>query len=724
MMSSSSSSGIRYAQDLQLVQVIKKCTNPNGTLKLLQGQILMVSPGSVDIEGMTVVVLIDTLNDAGQVIHRTKWRLSTRFLCLPGDPDRVPLHKHPFWCNEPSSPMAPSTPPSMTHALASTTFASTSTCEQSSDPVLGARIAELERQLHSSTVHWQQQVQDLQQQIQQLQHDKEELLTSLASKDGALEEERRIKEVMQKEMEEVQTASQQRGSQLAMELQVTLDKEREKHTQELASAVERTRKEAQDEMQERIHAAEAAAEQALAEKESLQSTLGLKIVSLERQCEVAMKQAETMEKSNCALRADRDAQEEEIRFWQQRTLKGEMVRRKLHNTILEMKGNIRVFCRIRPLLEGERPAEFSFPQDTDNQIELLNVPGQPKKLTFAFDRVFRNTVSQADIFEEVSLLVQSALDGYQVCIFAYGVTGSGKTYTMEGENQEIPVDLLEASKTEAEESMAANLRGGIRPALRSLVVGEQSGIIPRSVQQIFNSLDFFREEGWEFTFEASYLEIYCDEIRDLVPEEGAPRKGKLHIKHGQDGSVFVEGITKHVVREPVDVHRLLKQASEQRTSAATRLNAQSSRSHSIFQLEARGIHVESGKETRGMLNLVDLAGSERIKHTGGDRLEETQFINRSLSALGDVIHSLATKSIHIPYRNSKLTKLLAPSLGGNSKTLMFVNISPTAQHASESANSLRFASRVNSVDLNSVASTAAGPSRVRSSGNLSTSNPP
>ena len=145
---------------------------------------------------------------------------------------------------------------------------------------------------------------------------------------------------------------------------------------------------------------------------------------------------------------------------------------------------------------------------------------------------------------------------------------------MEGENQEIPVDLLEASKTEAEESMAANLRGGIRPALRSLVVGEQSGIIPRSVQQvncvgtpvfvvgclrchgnsgpdsprtqIFNSLDFFREEGWEFTFEASYLEIYCDEIRDLVPEEGAPRKGKLHIKHGQDGSVFVEGITKRM----------------------------------------------------------------------------------------------------------------------------------------------------------------------------------
>ncbi|TPX32890.1 hypothetical protein SmJEL517_g04096 [Synchytrium microbalum] len=363
----------------------------------------------------------------------------------------------------------------------------------------------------------------------------------------------------------------------------------------------------------------------------------------------------------------------------------ETLRRRLHNMIQELKGNIRVFCRVRPPLESEivdRKVEelmshINFPEnEEENAIELSqlseNVQGSKpvtKSYPFTFDRVFQPKVSQGEVFDEISQLVQSALDGYPVCIFAYGQTGSGKTFTMEG-----PDNCLEDEKS--------------------------MGMIPRAVLQIFECAEKLKEKGWTYTMEAQFLEIYNESIRDLL----APKNDdiKHEIKHDNvTGKTSVTDMTTVVVNTPKAVQSVLKKASQNRAVGATQVNERSSRSHSVFILRLVGHNSATEETSEGVLNLIDLAGSERLSASGstGDRLKETQAINKSLACLGDVIFALANKDQHIPYRNSKLTYLLQNSLGGNSKTLMFVNVSPLANNFNETLNSLRFATKVNSCQI-------------------------
>lgn len=288
-------------------------------------------------------------------------------------------------------------------------------------------------------------------------------------------------------------------------------------------------------------------------------------------------------------------------------------------------------------------------------------------MAFAYDRVFSSSAGQEEVFEEISHLVQSSLDGYNTCIFAYGQTGSGKTYTMEGSSEDS------------------------RDPAR--------GMIPRTVEKIFDSMIALQEQGWSYEMECSYVEIYNEVVRDLLAKQKGEVKHDIH--HDKFGNTQVSNLTIVKVETAAQIYRLLSTAQQNRAVGATLSNDRSSRSHSVFSLRLIGRNSITSDSSQGILNLVDLAGSERLDKSGatGDRLKETQSINKSLSCLGDVIFALANKADHIPYRNSKLTYLLQNSLGGNSKTLMFVNISPQAEDFSETISSLRFATKVNSCDI-------------------------
>ncbi|XP_026580999.1 kinesin-like protein KIFC1 [Pseudonaja textilis] len=357
---------------------------------------------------------------------------------------------------------------------------------------------------------------------------------------------------------------------------------------------------------------------------------------------------------------------------------GEMERRCLHNALQELKGNIRVFCRVRPLLASERQAQkaashLRFPADNNKSLGLSRTEeshiGRERKedvtYDFHFDRVFPPSSSQESVFEEIALLVQSALDGYHVCIFAYGQTGSGKTYTMEGPEDAGP---------------------------------ETAGVIPRAVRRIFETSREMEAKGWQYQFTANFLEIYNESLRDLLvlrPEQN----GELEIRRVSQYTeeLHVPNLSCVPISSEVEVQRLLLTAKAHRSVARTNLNERSSRSHSLFQLRVEGRNAKRGLHTSSVLSLVDLAGSERLDKSlsTGERLKETQAINTSLSTLGLVINALSNKEAHIPYRNSKLTYLLQNSLGGSSKMLMFVNISPLEENFAESLNSLRFARKVN-----------------------------
>ena len=371
---------------------------------------------------------------------------------------------------------------------------------------------------------------------------------------------------------------------------------------------------------------------------------------------------------------------------EQEVLQGEIMRKKMHNTIQELKGNVRVFCRVRPALSDAEAANsigvIQIPEDgpgvpTDLRGRAIDVLGHasghnelsqrpPTRYSFEFDKVFGGNASQTDVFGEIGQVVQSALDGFKVCIFAYGQTGSGKTHTMMGGPQD-------------------------------------AGMIPLSLSMIFESIERLGPKGWVFALETSMLEIYNETIRDLLSDDREDYdNGKKHvIKHDAEGNTNVTDVTEVRVDSQAQVENVLAKAAAARSSASTKMNERSSRSHMIFILRIRGSNQTTGQTNNGVLNLIDLAGSERLARSGatGSRLKETQAINKSLSALGDVIASIAAKDTHVPYRNSKLTYLLQPCLGGSAKTLMLVNVAPDKQSASETICSLRFASKVNSCEV-------------------------
>ncbi|KAF6833877.1 kinesin family protein, partial [Colletotrichum musicola] len=361
----------------------------------------------------------------------------------------------------------------------------------------------------------------------------------------------------------------------------------------------------------------------------------------------------------------------------EKLIKEETERRILFNKYQELKGNIRVMCRVRPVLDPSEgtPAMVTYPDDKTSSEIALQGPEETssfgkitrKSFNFEFDRVFTPTAMNQDVFDEISQLVQSALDGYNVCIFCYGQTGSGKTHTM----------------------------------------SSQDGMIPRATHMIYDTVTKLKEKSWTYTMEGSFIEVYNEELNDLLTPHS--REGrKLEIRHDDVRKQTTVVNCKTVSLDSADtVEMMLEEAQKNRSVAATKANERSSRSHSVFILKLVGFNSATGERCEGTLNLVDLAGSERLKHSQaeGDRMKETQNINKSLSCLGDVIEALGRGSGHIPYRNSKLTHLLQYSLGGNSKTLMFVMVSPLETHLRETLTSLRFATKVHNTHIGTAKAT-------------------
>eukprot|EP01050_Picozoa_sp_SAG11_P001674 SAG11_NODE_75_length_18024_cov_5.885356_21_plen_351_part_00 len=334
--------------------------------------------------------------------------------------------------------------------------------------------------------------------------------------------------------------------------------------------------------------------------------------------------------------------------------------------VQQLKGNIRVFCRVRPPLGAVESAselgiEFDGEYD-DLLVRNLRANLPPKR--FEFERVFKHESTQCEVFNEVSPMVTSVLDGFNVCIFAYGQTGSGKTHTMEGPD-------------------------------------DDRGVYYRAVAELFRIVEE-RQEFQQAQISVSLLEIYNEQVLDLLCVKA--NQENLDIRRGPQGA-FVPGLTSVPVTNVEEVMSVLAAGNENRSISATKMNAASSRSHSLLMIQAalqrRDPSTGELRATAAQLTLVDLAGSERLSKSGagGQTRKEAQHINKSLSSLADVIAARANKQAHIPYRNSKLTSLLQDSLGGDSKTLMLVHCRPTAEDLSETICTLNFASRVRAVEL-------------------------
>ncbi|VDN02938.1 unnamed protein product [Thelazia callipaeda] len=329
-------------------------------------------------------------------------------------------------------------------------------------------------------------------------------------------------------------------------------------------------------------------------------------------------------------------------------------RKRLHNQLVELNGNIRVFCRIRPSI-GTCEKSLLIDPYNNSSITVNGINGERRK--FSFDRNFDENHSQAEIFEEIIPIIKSCMDGYNVCIFAYGHTGSGKTYTMEGP-------------------------------------GDDPGIYKRSLIYLFQ-LAKERRSDFDYTIFISMLEIYNEKIRDLLSKN----KSNLSIKIGDSGALEIPGLLVTKIKTLEEVQEVLERGRHNRACAKTDLNDQSSRSHVIVRIQIKAVNRTTNTISESRLNLVDLAGSERVSQSGatGQQLKEAQCINRSLSELGNVVTALRERQQHIPFRNSQLTRLLEDCLNGDSKTLVVVQLAPEAATIQETVSSLNFANKVSRV---------------------------
>ncbi|CAF1722047.1 unnamed protein product [Brassica napus] len=358
--------------------------------------------------------------------------------------------------------------------------------------------------------------------------------------------------------------------------------------------------------------------------------------------------------------------------------------RRLYNEVQELKGNIRVYCRIRPFLPGQNSRQTSIEYIGENGELVVANPFKQGKDThrlFKFNKVFGQAATQEEVFLDTRPLIRSILDGYNVCIFAYGQTGSGKTYTMSG------------------------------PSITSK---EDWGVNYRALNDLFQ-LTQIRRNAVVYEVGVQMVEIYNEQVRDILSDSGSNRRYPFLNSYRIWNTALPNGLavpdaSMHSVRSTEDVLELMNIGLMNRTVGATALNERSSRSHCVLSVHVRGVDVETDSVLRGSLNLVDLAGSERVDRSEatGERLKEAQHINKSLSALGDVIFALAHKNPHVPYRNSKLTQVLQSSLGGQAKTLMFVQVNPDGDSYAETVSTLKFAERVSGVELGAAKSNKEG----------------
>ncbi|XP_029863001.1 kinesin heavy chain isoform X3 [Aquila chrysaetos chrysaetos] len=319
--------------------------------------------------------------------------------------------------------------------------------------------------------------------------------------------------------------------------------------------------------------------------------------------------------------------------------------------------SIKVLCRFRPLNPAEilRGDKFLPVFQGDDSVV---VGGKP----YVFDRVFPPNTTQEQVYHACAMqIVKDVLAGYNGTIFAYGQTSSGKTHTMEGKLHDP----------------------------------QQMGIIPRIAQDIFNHI-YAMDENLEFHIKVSYFEIYLDKIRDLLDMT----KTNLSVHEDKNRVPYVKGCTERFVSSPEEILDVIDEGKSNRHVAVTNMNEHSSRSHSIFLINIKQENVETEQKLSGKLYLVDLAGSEKVSKTGaeGAVLDEAKNINKSLSALGNVISALAegTKA-YVPYRDSKMTRILQDSLGGNCRTTMFICCSPSSYNDAETKSTLMFGQRAKTI---------------------------
>ncbi|XP_016425034.1 kinesin heavy chain-like [Sinocyclocheilus rhinocerous] len=319
--------------------------------------------------------------------------------------------------------------------------------------------------------------------------------------------------------------------------------------------------------------------------------------------------------------------------------------------------NIKVLCRFRPLNQAEILRGDKF-LPTFQGDDTVIIGGKP----YVFDRVFPTNTTQEQVYNTCAKqIVKDVLGGYNGTIFAYGQTSSGKTHTMEGNLHDT----------------------------------QQMGIIPRIAEDIFNHI-FSMDENLEFHIKVSYFEIYMEKIRDLLDVT----KTNLSVHEDKNRVPYVKGCTERFVSSPEEVMDVIDEGKSNRHVAVTNMNEHSSRSHSIFLINIKQEHVETEQKLCGKLYLVDLAGSEKVSKTGaaGAVLDEAKNINKSLSSLGNVISALAegTKT-HVPYRDSKMTRILQDSLGGNCRTTMFICCSPSSYNDAETKSTLMFGQRAKTI---------------------------
>ena len=347
------------------------------------------------------------------------------------------------------------------------------------------------------------------------------------------------------------------------------------------------------------------------------------------------------------------------------------LRKRYWNAMEDMKGKIRVYARVRPMLGLESSKGQQAVLESPDEYSLSHPWKDDKARVYDFDRVFSPSDTQDQVFEDTKHLVQSAVDGYNVCIFAYGQTGSGKTHTIYGSEGE-------------------------------------PGLCPRGVDELFRIVD--RDRGkFMLDISVTMLELYQDTLLDLLlappPRAKTPAEEryfvppKLEIKKDSKGFVTVQGATVKEVASAAELMAIIERGVAQRNVSETKMNRASSRSHLVISVVIEATNLQTQSVTRGKLSFVDLAGSERLKKSGseGQQQKEAMSINKSLSALGDVISALAVEAAHVPYRNHKLTMLMSDSLGGNAKTLMFCNVSPADGNLDETQNSLQYATRVRTI---------------------------
>lgn len=325
---------------------------------------------------------------------------------------------------------------------------------------------------------------------------------------------------------------------------------------------------------------------------------------------------------------------------------------------------VKVFCRMRPFIQREiNMGNLVYPITmSGNKVDI-----KQRDKTYIFDQNFDHSSTQIDIFNEIGKKgISDLIEGFNVTQFAYGQSGVGKSWTMMGTKDDSHLE----------------------------------GIIPRSIKEIFNIVTK-KPQGWYFEIEVSYLEIYMERINDLLDHT----KQNLQIRQDTTHGIYVENITRESVSCIEDVYDLLRKGDSVRKVTATKLNEGSSRSHSILSIYLNQIRPDKSQIT-SQLNLIDLAGSERANKSQatGDVLKQGALINLSLTILSQVIHALSTieikggkekdhNSTPIPYRDSKLTRLLQSSLGGNSKTSLIIHVSPHIDNIDESISTLEFGKR-------------------------------